>query len=68
MEVRGKRCTKRSSGEKMIPFGAKVYFKPSDARKAEAPSKFSPRGIAGVFAGYVLKSGMNWGRQCWFGL
>ena len=48
---------------KMIPFGAKVYFKPSDARKAEAPSKFSPRGIAGVFAGYVLNSGMKWGRK-----
>ena len=48
---------------KMIPFGAKVHFKPSEARKAEAPSKFSPRGIAGVFAGYVLNSGMKWGRK-----
>ena len=28
-----------------------------------APSKFSPRGIAGVFAGYVLNSGMKWGRK-----
>ena len=54
---------KEKFGGKMIPFGAKVHFKPSDARKAEAPSKFSPRGIAGVFAGYVLKSGMKWGRQ-----
>ena len=48
---------------KMIPFGAKVHFKPSEARKSEAPSKFSPRGIAGVFAGYVLNSGLKWGRK-----
>ena len=48
---------------KMIPFGAKVHFKPSEARKSEAPAKFSPRGIAGVFAGYVLNSGMKWGRK-----
>ena len=39
---------------KMIPFGAKVNFKPSDARKSEAPSKFSPRGIPGIFAGYEI--------------
>ena len=44
---------------KMIPFGAKVHFKPSEARKAEAPSKFSPS----VFAGYVLNSGLKWGRK-----
>ena len=54
---------KEKFGGKMIPFGAKVHFKPSEARKAEAPSKFSPRGIAGVFVGYVLNAGMKWGRK-----
>ena len=44
---------------KMIPFGAKVNFKPSEARKAESPSKFSPRSIPGVFAGYEISSGMK---------
>ena len=34
---------------KMIPFGAKVNFKPSEARKSEAPSKFSPRSSPGIF-------------------
>ena len=48
---------------KMIPFGAKVNFKPSEARKSEAPSKFSPRSIPGVFAGYEVNIGMKWGRK-----
>ena len=48
---------------KMIPFGAKVNFKPSEARKSEAPSKFSPRGTAGIFAGYEVTTGMKWGRK-----
>ena len=48
---------------KMIPFGAKVNFKPSEARKSEAPSKFSPRSSPGIFAGYELNSGMKWGRK-----
>ena len=48
---------------KMIPFGAKVNFKPSEARKSEAPSKFSPRSIPGVFAGYEVNTGMKWGRK-----
>ena len=48
---------------KMIPFGAKVNFKPSEARKAESPSKFSPRSIPGVFAGYEISSGMKWSRK-----
>lgn len=47
---------------KMIPFGAQVNFKPSEARKSEAPSKFSPRAIFGIFAGYEMNSGMKWGR------
>ena len=48
---------------KMIPFGAKVNFKPSEARKAESPSKFSPRSIPGVFAGYEISTGMKWSRK-----
>ena len=48
---------------KMIPFGAKVNFKPSDARKAESPSKFSPRSIPGIFAGYEISTGMKWSRK-----
>ena len=48
---------------KMIPFGAKVDFKPSEARKSEAPSKFSPRSIPGIFAGYEIDTGMKWGRK-----
>ena len=48
---------------KMIPFGAKVNFKPSEARKAESPSKFSPRSIPGVFAGYEISSAMKWSRK-----
>ena len=47
----------------MIPFGAKVNFKPSDARKHEAPSKFSPRSIPGIFAGYEIDTGMKWSRK-----
>ena len=48
---------------KTIPFGAKVNFKPSEARKAESPSKFSPRSIPGVFAGYEISSGMKCSRK-----
>ena len=47
----------------MIPFGAKVNFKPSEARKAESPSKLSPRSIPGVFAGYEISTGMKWSRK-----
>ena len=43
---------------KMIPFGANVNFKPSDARKAESPWKFGPRSIQDVFAGYEVTTGM----------
>ena len=47
----------------MICFGAKVNFKPSEARKSEAPSKFSPRSIPGMFAGYEVTTGMKWSRK-----
>lgn len=48
---------------KMIPLGAKVSFKPSEARKSEAPSKFSPRSVPGIFAGCEITTGMKWSRK-----
>ena len=48
---------------KMIPFGALVYFKPSDARGREQQHKFDPMGIPGVFAGYSLGPGLHWSRK-----
>ena len=48
---------------KMIPFGAFVYFKPSDARAREQQHKFDPMGIPGVFAGYSLGPGLHWSRK-----
>ena len=48
---------------KMIPFGALVYFKPSDARAREQQHKFDPMGIPGVFAGYSLGPGLHWSRK-----
>ena len=46
-----------------IPFGAKVVFKPSDARERVQRSKFDPKGLYGVFAGYVIESGNKWSRR-----
>ena len=48
---------------KMIPFGALVYFKPSDARAREQQHKFDPMCIPGVFAGYSLGPGLHWSRK-----
>ena len=48
---------------KMIPFGALVYFKPSDARAREQQHKFDPMGIPGVSAGYSLGPGLHWSRK-----
>ena len=47
----------------MIPLGAKVIFKPSDARWREQDTKFDPKGLYGVFAGYVIESGNKWSRR-----
>ena len=46
-----------------IPLGAKVIFKPSDARDRAQKSKFDPKGMYGVFAGYVIESGNKWSRK-----
>ena len=47
----------------MIPFGAKVTFKPSDARSRSQDTKFDPKGLVGVFAGYVVEAGNSWSRR-----
>ena len=48
-------------GEK-IPFGALVDFKPSEARGGKRRSS-RPRGETGIFAGYVLSTGMHWANK-----
>ena len=50
-----------------IPFGAKVVFKPSDARERAQSSKFDPKGLYGVFAGYVIDLAINGREGCWYG-
>ena len=47
----------------MIPFGAKVTFKPSDARSRSQDTKLDPRGLIGVFAGYVIEAGNKCGQD-----
>ena len=47
----------------VIPLGAKVFFKPSDARERDQDHKFDPKSIPGIFAGYVMGTGMNWSRK-----
>ena len=47
----------------MIPLGAKVIFKPSDARWREQDAKFDPKGLYGVFAGHVIEAGNKWSRR-----
>ncbi|CAE7705382.1 unnamed protein product [Symbiodinium sp. KB8] len=48
---------------KAIPFGAKVYFKTTDTREKTYAGKFDPKGIPGVFAGYVITTGQQWSRK-----
>ena len=63
-EVNGSSAWLRLHGEefKKIPFGALVDFKPSEAR-GEKREKFEPRGETGIFAGYVLSTGMHWANK-----
>ena len=50
------------TGEK-IPFWCDlVDFKPSEARGGKR-EKFEPRGETGIFAGYVLSTGMHWANK-----
>ena len=49
---------------KAIPFGAKVFFKPTTTRKDMTyTGKFDPKGIPGIFAGYVITAGQQWSRK-----
>ena len=52
----------RSSKARRYLFGALVDFKPSEAR-GEKREKFEPRGGTGIFAGYVLSTGMHWANK-----
>ena len=65
-EVNGSSAWMRLHGEefkgKKIPFGALVDFKPSEAQGGKR-EKFEPRGETGIFAGYVLSTGMHWANK-----
>ena len=65
-EVNGSSAWMRLHGEEFkgekIPFGALVDFKPSEARGGKR-EKFEPRGETGIFAGYVLSTGMHWANK-----
>ena len=67
VEGDGDSAWKRMTGEdfkgKAIPFGAKVFFKPTDTREKTYAGKFDPKGIPGVFAGYVITTGQQWSRK-----
>ena len=56
---------KKAFGEevagKLIPFGATVLFKPSPTRRMH--SKFRPKGILGIFAGYKFFPGGHWAKR-----
>ena len=40
-----------------IPFGARVYFKPSETRPGDVPGKWEPDSLGGIFAGYDMAPG-----------
>lgn len=47
----------------LIPFGAKVFFKPSGARSVEQDHKMDPDAIPGIFAGYEVTTGLGWSNK-----
>ena len=67
VEGDGDSAWKRMTGDdfkgKAIPFDAKVFFKPTDTREKTYSHKFDPKGIPGVFAGYVVTTGQSWSRK-----
>ena len=67
VEGDGDSAWKRMTGDdfkgKAIPFGANVFFKPTDTREKTYGHKFDPKGIPGVFAGYVVTTGQSWSRK-----
>ena len=48
---------------KLIPYGARVNYKPPKTREAGQLHKFGSDSIPGVFAGYHIGPGMHWSRQ-----
>ena len=48
---------------KLIPYGARVNYKPPKTRDAGQLHKFGPDSIPGVFTGYHIGPGMHWSRQ-----
>ena len=48
---------------KLIPYGARVNYKPPKTREAGQLHKFGPDSIPGVFAGYHIGPVMHWSRQ-----
>ena len=46
-----------------IPFGARVWFKPSDTRPGDVPGKWEPDALEGVFAGYDIAPGYTWTKR-----
>ncbi|OLP93893.1 hypothetical protein AK812_SmicGene24167 [Symbiodinium microadriaticum] len=68
VEGDGDSAWKRMTGEdfkgKAIPFGVKVFFKPTTTRKDMTyTGKFDPKGIPRIFAGYVITAGQQWSRK-----
>ena len=67
VEGDGDSAWKRMTGEhfkgKAIPFGVKVFFKPTDTREKTYAGKFDPKGVPGIFAGYVITTGQQWSRN-----
>ena len=67
VEGDGDSAWKRMTGDdfkgKAIPFGAKVFFKPTETRDKTYGHKFDPNGIPGIFAGYIVTTGQNWWRK-----
>ena len=47
----------------LIPYGAKVFFKPSGARAIEQDHKLDPDAIPGIFAGYEVTTGLGWSNK-----
>ena len=48
---------------KLIPYGARVNYRPPKTREAGQLHKFGPDSFPGVFAGYHIGPGMHWSRQ-----
>ena len=46
-----------------IPFGARVWFKPSITRPNDVPGKWEPDSLEGIFAGYDMTPGYHWSKR-----